>query len=253
MSDIVAEKVTLTYAGPRGQALTAVAGLSLAVEAGKIAAIIGPSGAGKSTFLAAVAGIMPVAAGRLEVGGEPPTLGCAGLMPQKDLLLPWRSALDNAAMGLVFSGSSWAAARARARPYLEQFGLGGFLQSLPHQLSGGMRQRVAFLRTALASREVLLLDEPFGALDAITRASLHRWFLELWASFGQTVLLITHDVDEALYLSDVVFVVSDRPARVTRTLEVPLGRPRGTRALADPQVAALKADLLDQLVEGAPP
>jgi len=170
-------------------------------------------------------------------------------MPQRDLLLPWRTALDNAVAGLEVRGVPKAAAREQARALFADFGLAGFERAYPHVLSGGMRQRVAFARTVLAARELLLLDEPFGALDALTRAGLQRWLLDIWGRLGATCLLVTHDVDEALLLADRVYVLTARPGRVRLERRVPLARPRRLEALAQPEVAALKAELLAALLE----
>jgi ABC-type nitrate/sulfonate/bicarbonate transport system ATPase subunit len=168
-------------------------------------------------------------------------------MPQRDLLLPWRDVLDNAVLALDVQGVPRAEARARARILLDRFGLASFTRAYPATLSGGMRQRVALLRTVLAGRGLLLLDEPFGALDALTRADMHEWLLDLWADLGLTILFITHDIDEALFLSDEVHVLSPRPARVALTLPVTLPRPRAYDMVTSPDFVALKARLLATL------
>jgi ABC-type nitrate/sulfonate/bicarbonate transport system ATPase subunit len=205
----------------------ALDGVDLAVPSHGRLAVVGPSGGGKSTLLALVAGLIEPSGGSVQVGGERDPRGrlarCA-LMPQKDLLLPWRSALDNACLALENRGLRRAAARQRARPLLERLGLGEFERSRPDQLSGGMRQRVAFLRTLLADKEVLLLDEPFGALDSITRAQLQEWLAGALDLQPRTVVLVTHDVEEALLLADVVVVLSARPGRVVRRLQTGLER-----------------------------
>jgi NitT/TauT family transport system ATP-binding protein len=185
------------------------------------------------------------------VGGEPAgreRLARCALMPQKDLLLPWRSALDNACLALENQGLSRAAARRRARPLFQRFGLGEFERSLPGQLSGGMRQRVAFLRTLLAGKQVLLLDEPFGALDSITRGRMQEWLGEALAAQPATVLLVTHDVEEALLLGDVVAVLSARPGRVVHQLEVgfPRGGPR-REVVASQGFVAARQEILEAL------
>ncbi|HEV2238874.1 MAG TPA: ABC transporter ATP-binding protein, partial [Ktedonobacterales bacterium] len=174
-------------------------------------------------------------------------LGQVGYMPQRDLLLPWRTALDNATAGLEVRDVPRATARAQALALFETFGLSGFASAYPHALSGGMRQRVAFARSLLAAGDLLLLDEPFGALDALTRASLQRWLLEIWGGLRQSCLLVTHDVDEALLLADRVYALSPRPGRVALAATVPLGRPRAAGDLARPEVTALKARVLAAL------
>ena len=203
-------------------ALEALAPVDLAVRDGEIVAIVGPSGCGKSTLLEVVAGLQKPDAGTVS---SPP----ASFMPQKDLLLPWRDALGNAALALEAGGVSRREARRRAAPLFERFGLGGFERTPPYELSGGMRQRVAFLRTLLPGRPVLLLDEPFASLDSLTRAEMQSWLAEALEAEPRTTLLVTHDVEEALYLADRVVVLSPRPGRIVAELEVPLPRPRARR------------------------
>ncbi len=169
-------------------------------------------------------------------------------MPQRDLLLPWRNALANAALALEVQGVPAATARRRALPLFEHFGLSEFASALPAELSGGMRQRVAFLRTLLAGRPVLLLDEPFGALDSITRAAMQEWLAEALAAESRTVVLVTHDVREALYLGDRVAVLSPRPGRVVAELRVAFERPRPRReTVTDPAFTALEERALEAL------
>jgi NitT/TauT family transport system ATP-binding protein len=191
--------------------------VSFGLAAGERLAVVGPSGCGKSTLLQAIAGLLEPDSGSLEVGGRRDPAGrlagCA-LMPQDDLLLPWRSALDNAALGLLNAGMPLGEARRVAAPLFERFGLGGFEVTRPAGLSGGMRQRVAFLRTLLAGKEVLLLDEPFARLDALTREELQGWLGDALDQEPRTVVLVTHDVDEALRLCRRTVVLSARPARV---------------------------------------
>ncbi len=196
--------------------------LSFELAPGGVLGLVGPSGCGKSTLLELVSGLREPSSGRIEVGGE----GSPGsrlercvFMPQRDLLLPWLSAIDNASLALRVRGQGRNGARAATAPLFERFGLAGFESSSPAQLSGGMRQRVAFLRTLIAGKPVLLLDEPFASLDAITRAEMQSWLAQALATDPRTVLLVTHDVEEALYLCDSVLVLSSRPARVVDELE----------------------------------
>jgi ABC-type nitrate/sulfonate/bicarbonate transport system ATPase subunit len=237
--------VSLRYRDASGGTLEILRDVSLHVNAGEFVALIGPSGSGKTTLLSLIAGLEEPTGGEIALHGEPnaPRLGHVGYMPQRDLLLPWRSALDNAIAGLEARGVSKAEARAQVRALFYQFGLSGFERAWPATLSGGMRQRVAFARAVLAGGELLLLDEPFGALDALTRLSLQRWLAEMCAALGLTCLLVTHDLDEALLLADRVYVLTPRPGRIL--LERPiLGlRPRTPETTSTPEIAALKGEL----------
>jgi ABC-type nitrate/sulfonate/bicarbonate transport system ATPase subunit len=209
--------------------VTALDRVDLSVGRDEVVAVVGPSGCGKSTLLELIGGLQEPDDGTVSVAGAADPAGrrevCA-LMPQRDLLLPWRDALANAALALECQGVARSEARRRAEPLFERFGLAEFERARPAELSGGMRQRVAFLRTLLPGRPVLLLDEPFGALDAITRASMQRWLADALAQEPRTVLLVTHDVEEALFLADRVIVLSPRPGRVVAEIDVPLDRPR---------------------------
>ena len=215
----------------------ALDGVTLRVGRGEVVAVVGPSGCGKSTLLELVCGLQEPDAGA--VRAEP-----AVLMPQRDMLLPWLNALDNAALPLRNRGVPRPAARAAAAGHFAAFGLDGFERARPDELSGGMRQRVAFLRTFLADKPVLALDEPFGALDAITRVQMQDWLAEALAREPRTVLLVTHDVEEALVLADRVAVLSPRPGRVVAELPVNLERPRER---TDPELVALRARALEAL------
>ena len=234
-----------------GHAEPVLAGVDLTVQQGEFISIIGPSGCGKSTLLNILAGLEPTDAGLVEVAEVPEgaRLGRIGYMQQKDLLLPWRTVLDNTTLGLELQGVPRREARERALGLFDDFGLRGFEQQFPFALSGGMRQRAAFLRTVLLDQEVMLLDEPFGALDALTRVQMQEWLLALWSNLHQTIVLITHDVDEAILLSDRVYVLTARPARVKLVLEVGLPRPRDFRSVTQPDFVALKSRLLLTLHE----
>jgi NitT/TauT family transport system ATP-binding protein len=212
-------------------------GVSLDAAAGEVVAVVGPSGCGKSTLLELACGLQRPDAGTIRAAP-------AVLMPQRDSLLPWAGALDNAALPLRLKGQDRATARKGAHATFEAFGLAGFEAAKPHQLSGGMRQRVAFLRTLLAGKPVLCLDEPFAALDALTRQELQGWLAQALTTEPRTVLLVTHDVEEALVLADRVCVLSPRPATVRATIEVELERPR-TRT--DARLVALREQALQGL------
>ena len=230
--------VSLTYVGrPPVHALDRV---DIEVARGEFAALLGPSGCGKSTLLRAVAGLVRPTSGEARADG-------VAYMPQRDLLLPWRRVLGNAVFAAELAGVPPAEARRRAQALLPRFGLEGFERAWPAQLSGGMRQRLALLRTFLAPRETLLLDEPFGALDAITRRQMQRWLQDVLSEEPRTVLLVTHDIEEALSLADTVYVMSARPGRIVARVPVPLGRPRDAATATSPEFTALKARLLTML------
>jgi NitT/TauT family transport system ATP-binding protein len=230
------ELVERTFASRKGD-VRALAGVSLRAAPGEIVTVVGPSGCGKTTLLELICGLQAPDAGTV-------TSAPAALMPQRDLLLPWLSAIDNAALALRARGVGRDEARAAATPWLERFGLAGFEQTLPAQLSGGMRQRVSFLRSLLAGKPVLALDEPFAALDAITRAEMQGWLAEVLASEPRTVVLVTHDVEEAVVLGDRVLVMSARPGRVVSEVSVGLARPRRR---TDAEVVALRERVLKAL------
>jgi ABC-type nitrate/sulfonate/bicarbonate transport system ATPase subunit len=225
----VTDSLALSNVTRRYRRVTALAGVDLAVREDEVLAVVGPSGCGKSTLLELVAGLQEPDEGVVSADGATDAAArraaCA-YMPQRDLLLPWRDALANAALALECQGVARADARRRAEPLFERFGLAEFEDAAPSELSGGMRQRVAFLRTLLPGRPVLLLDEPFGALDSITRAAMQRWLADALEQEPRTVLLVTHDVDEAIFLADRVAVLSPRPGRVVAELPVALPRPR---------------------------
>jgi ABC-type nitrate/sulfonate/bicarbonate transport system ATPase subunit len=232
----------------------AIADVSIELADGEFVSIVGPSGCGKSTLLAMLAGLLAPSAGEIALDGVAPPgglLGRLGYMPQRDLLMAWRTTLANATVGLELSGVSRPAARERALAELGRFGLAGFEDRRPSELSGGMRQRAALLRTFLAGRDVLLLDEPFGALDALTREAMREWLLGVWEADRKTILLVTHDVEEAVFLSDRVYVMSGRPGRVATEVAVGLPRPRTLELTATAEFAQLKARLLAPLREEA--
>jgi ABC-type nitrate/sulfonate/bicarbonate transport system ATPase subunit len=224
--------------------------LALEVRARQVVALVGPSGCGKSTLLELVAGLLEPSSGTIVVrGGNEPgeRLRRCALMPQRDLLLPWLSAIDNAGLALRNRGAGRFEARQQATSLFERFGLEGFERARPAELSGGMRQRVAFLRTLLAGKPVLLLDEPFASLDAITRAEMQAWLADALRTEPRTVLMVTHDVEEALYLADRVAVLSVRPGRVVDSLAPPRPRAPRTETVTDPAFTELRERALRSL------
>jgi ABC-type nitrate/sulfonate/bicarbonate transport system ATPase subunit len=233
----------------KGRQVPALADITFSVAGGKFVSLIGPSGCGKSTLFNLIVGLDEPDTGEICLDGRVLTrrTGMFGYMPQRDLLLPWRTVLGNVILGPELAGEDLAAARQEALSLFPLFGLTGFEKTYPATLSGGMRQRAALLRTFLCHREIMLFDEPFGALDALTRQDLQIWLLDVWQQFRKTILFITHDVEEALFLSDRVIVMSPRPGRVVLDLAVDLPRPRATEMLARPRFMELKAQLLSKL------
>jgi ABC-type nitrate/sulfonate/bicarbonate transport system ATPase subunit len=193
-----------------------------------------------------IAGLLPPTRGEVlidgrSVAGSP---GHVGYMLQKDLLLPWRTIIDNVVLGAELLGQDRAAVRKQALALMADFGLQGFENAWPSRLSGGMKQRAALMRTVLSGKDVLLLDEPFAALDAMTRLLMHEWMLSIWEEFGRTIVFITHDVDEAIFLSDRVYVMTARPGRIKAVVDIELPRPRGYDVTTTDAFARLKHDLL---------
>jgi len=248
VSKLRLEDLSMTFGTPAGP-FQALAPVNLDIEAGKFVSLIGPSGCGKSTIFNIVAGLQIPSDGRVLIDGEDATgmIGRVGYMLQKDLLLPWRTVVDNVILGMEIQGVPPREARDRAIPYMRRYGLGGFEDQYPSALSGGMRQRAALLRTLLLDNDVVLLDEPFGALDAQTKAQMQEWLLKIWSDFGKTVVFVTHDVDEAIYLSDEVCVMGTRPGRVTERLTVPLARPRPRSVVTTSGFIAMKQQCMDLL------
>ena len=231
-----------TFSTPAGP-LAVLAGVSLSVARGEAVAVIGPSGCGKSTLLRCLAGLERPSAGVAELDGG------AAFMAQRDALMPWKRALANATLGAEVAGVARREARAHALALLGPFGLAGFERAWPGELSGGMRQRLALLRTFLTPSSTLLLDEPLGALDAITRRDLQGWVEERWLAEQprRALLLVTHDVEEALLLSDRVVVLSARPGRFVAEVPRPWARPRPPALVLEADFVAAKADLLKAL------
>ncbi|AXH98258.1 ABC transporter ATP-binding protein [Sporosarcina sp. PTS2304] len=242
------DNVSFHYQAAKSSAPTAILDqVSLRVQEGEFVSIIGPSGYGKSTLFRLVTGLDNPQSGQIFLNGEASAnrLGKVGYMPQQDLLMPWRTILENVRLPLELQGKKQA--HARIIQLLADFGLAGVEHTYPANLSGGMRQRVSFLRTVLTGSNVLLLDEPFSALDAITRLTMQEWLVDQWQKFDKTILFITHDIDEALFLSDRIFVLAEKPVTTIREIIVPLDRPRTMRDLAQLEMIELKERLVSEL------
>jgi NitT/TauT family transport system ATP-binding protein len=233
------EVVSRSFVSRRGE-VKALEDVSLRVERSEVVTVVGPSGCGKTTLLELICGLQSPDRGTIVA--EP-----AVLMPQRDLLLPWLTALDNAALALRARGVPREQARTSAAPWFERFGLTGFERARPSELSGGMRQRVSFLRSLLAGKPVLALDEPFAALDAITRSEMRGWLAHVLELEPRTVVLVTHDVEEAVVLADRIVVLSARPGRVVADIAVGLPRPR---EVTDQSVIEVRRRILEALGAG---
>jgi ABC-type nitrate/sulfonate/bicarbonate transport system ATPase subunit len=239
---LVLSQVSQTFGGI--EALTPV---DLSIAPGEFVSIVGPSGCGKSTIFNIVSGLLKPTTGTVTLDGKQITgqTGHVGYMLQKDLLLPWRTVLDNILLGADIRGRATRQERRAAADMAARYGLGDYLDHYPHALSGGMRQRVAVMRTLALDHGVMLLDEPFGALDSHTRLLMQEWLLDVWREQGKTILFVTHDVDEALFLSDRVVVMSPRPGRIQELITVDLRRPRDVHLTAEIPYTTLKGRVLD--------
>jgi ABC-type nitrate/sulfonate/bicarbonate transport system ATPase subunit len=244
--------VTHMFVRPQSSPVIALDDVTIHIPDRQFVSILGPSGCGKSTIFNIVAGLLTPSEGSVFLDGMNISgmVGFVGYMLQKDLLLPWRTVLDNVILGMELQGLSKAAAREHAMLQLQRYGLAGFERQYPAALSGGMRQRAALLRTLLYDSSLVLLDEPFGALDAQTRAQMQAWLLRIWTDFDKTVVFVTHDVEEAVYLSDQVVVMTARPGRIKAIVDVPIARPRDPGTLFAPAFTALKQRCLELLAYG---
>ena len=242
-------KISKTYPGPELAGIPALNQISLNVRDGEIVSLIGPSGCGKSTLLDIVVGLTKPDEGDVLLDGQPITgkKGFVSYMPQKDVLFPWRTILDNVIIALEVRGINRKAARTEALSLLPVFGLGNYADCYPYALSGGMKQRAAFLRTYLCKRELMVLDEPFGKLDALTRIQMQQWLLGIWQQFSHTVLFVTHDVDEAILLSDRIYVLSAQPGQICGEVKVDFLRPRDYSITIGQAFTAIKMNVLNLL------
>jgi ABC-type nitrate/sulfonate/bicarbonate transport system ATPase subunit len=245
METVVIDGVSRTFSGPDGT-IAALEKTTIVANSGEFVTFLGPSGCGKSTLFNIVAGLLSATTGKVHIDGRDVTgqTGHVSYMLQRDLLFPWRKVIDNVIVGLEAIGEPKGEARRKARELLQHFGLGAFENVYPQQMSGGMRQRAAFIRTMLFPRDVLLLDEPLGALDAQTRLIMQEWLLEIWSEQKKTVLFITHDIDEAVFLSDRVCVMSARPGRIINDVKVDLPRPRTAEIRTSPAYFEIRSALL---------
>ncbi|MDD4363204.1 MAG: ABC transporter ATP-binding protein [Atribacterota bacterium] len=223
--------------------------ISFYLDKNEFVTLIGPSGCGKSTIFNMISGIVPVDEGRVLIDGENCTgkPGYVSYMYQNDLLLPWKKVIDNAALPLLIKGNSVKEARGKVAPYFELFGIKGFEYKYPFQLSGGMRQRAALLRTYMFSSDIMLLDEPFGGLDAITRSKMQEWLLQIIDKIKASVLFITHDIEEAVYLSDRIYILSERPANIREEISIVLPRPREREIVTSTKFNKIKRYILHNL------
>ena len=241
--------VTFQY---EGDAVPIMRDLSFSVEEGDFVSIIGASGCGKSTIFRLINGLERLTQGEITVDGKPiSTLKqYSAFMPQKDLLFPWRTIEKNICLPLELAGVSQAEQESRCRAVLEEVGLSEYAKKYPKDLSGGMKQRVSFARTLLSGADLLLLDEPFSALDYLTRVDMHEWLLHQWEHYHRTILFITHDVEEAVFLSRKIFVIQDRPICTLEVVDVPLPEERHRSDLKRPEIVELKERLIDKLRGG---
>jgi NitT/TauT family transport system ATP-binding protein len=247
MGTITFEDVSKTYLGQTE--VRALDGISLTINEGEFVALLGPSGCGKSTLLNLLAGFEKTTEGTLLFDGETVTRPGPdrGVVFQEAALFPWLNVWQNVVFGPQVQGVARAEYESRARKLLKLVGLEAFAEALPVQLSGGMRQRVGIARVLAMSPRALLMDEPFGALDAQTRLSMQQLLLDVWQSLGTTVLFVTHDIDEAILLSDRICVMSARPGRIIRTIPIALARPRSIASLVSPEFVAYKARIMSDM------
>lgn len=249
---LTVKAVSKSFSGPKRERVGALEKINLTVTEGEFVSLIGPSGCGKSTLLDLVAGLYLPDEGEILLGDQSIAgqKGHVSYMPQNDLLFPWRTILDNVIVPLILQGLSKKEARQQAAELIPAFGLEKFAASYPYMLSGGMRQRAAFLRTYLCKKDLMLLDEPFGKLDALTKLQMQKWLLEMWQRFSHSVLFVTHDIDEAILLSDRIFILSPRPGRLLKEITVDLARPRHPRVVTEKSFIKIKEELFQCLQAG---
>lgn len=237
MIKLKAENITVTYENE-----PVIEKVNISLEKGEIVSLIGASGSGKTTFFNAVAGLYKIDEGSVYLDGEEITgkTGRVSYMLQKDLLLAHYTIIDNVSLPLVMKGVNKKDARKRASEYFELFGLSGCENKYPSELSGGMRQRAALMRTYLTGNDVVLLDEPFSALDTITKSAMHSWYLDIMKEIGLSTIFVTHDIDEAILLSDRVYILSGVPGRITDEIKIDLPKPRSIDEVTDEEFVRYK-------------
>lgn len=242
-------KLKVSHLKQQYEGMLIIDDVSFYLEKNEIVTLIGPSGCGKSTIFNMISGIVPIDEGRIYIDDKDYTgkSGYVSYMYQKDLLLPWKKVIDNTVLPLLIKGEKLTEARKKATPFFSLFGLEGFEYKYPFQLSGGMRQRVALLRTYMFSRDVVLLDEPFGGLDAITRTKMQVWLLQIIEKLKASVLFVTHDIEEAIFLSDRIYVLSERPAQIKEEVRISLPKPRNREIVTSSRFNQLKKHILSNL------
>ena len=249
MDDIAVQVEDIDYTYTQSQKIHALRDISFTVNAGKLVSFSGPSGCGKSTLLNLISGLLVPSKGTIYVNGENSSscVGCVAFMPQRDTLFPWRTVEKNAVLGAEILGISPEIAFQKASDLYDLFGLSGFEKSWPSELSGGMRQRLALLRTFLIPRNTILLDEPFGSLDALTRREMQQWIQKIWNQDRRTIILVTHDVEEAILLSDTIYILSERPGSIIQHFDIRLKRPRKQEVINSTEFAQIKSEIFQVL------
>lgn len=247
MEKLTAKNISVSFDGVK-----IIEDVSIELHKGEIVSLLGVSGAGKTTLFNVLSGLLIPHSGKVSIDNEDITgkAGNISYMLQKDLLLPFKTIIDNVSLPLVIHGEKKQKAREAASVYFGEFGLEGTQKKYPHQLSGGMRQRAALLRTYLFSDQVALLDEPFSALDTITKGSMHQWYLEVMERIKLSTLFITHDIDEAILLSDRIYIMSGKPGTITKEIKIEISKPRNQEFIISEQFIAYKKHILDTLKQG---
>ncbi|MFL2646795.1 MAG: ABC transporter ATP-binding protein [Dehalococcoidia bacterium] len=249
MDDIAVEVEGVDYTYAQSQKVHALRNISFKVNTSEFVSFIGPSGCGKSTLLHLISGLLNPSKGVIHVNGQKSSsgLGRVAFMPQRDTLFPWRTVEKNAVLGAEILGIPRQEALQKASALFDLFGLSGFEKAWPSELSGGMRQRLALLRTFIIPRDTILLDEPFGSLDALTRHEMQQWLQQIWDKDRRTIILVTHDVDEAILLSDTIYILSERPGSIVQRVEINLERPRKKKVINSIEFTKIKSEIFQIL------